>query len=278
MRTGVTGSIIALAAVVGAGVLAVAVIPTAGQAPAAQASGGARPPRTVAGKPNFTGIWQTMTEANWDIQAHEARPGPKEYGAMFSEPGGVGIVEGNEIPYRPEMLAKKQENFAKRWTEDPEAKCYMPGVPRAVYMPFPFQIIQGTDKIIMAHPFASASRLIHMDIKEENPIDNWMGWSRGRWEGETLVVDVTNFNDKTWFDRAGNFHSEQLRVTERWNLASPDVISYEATIEDPKTFTRPWKISLPIYRRLDKNAQVLEFKCVPFAEELVYGHLRKKTE
>jgi hypothetical protein len=236
-----------------------------------------KPPQRIGGKPNLTGLWQALTEANWDLQAHEARPGPSQFGALFAEPAGVGVVEGNEIPYRPEALAKKKANFEHRWTMDPEAKCYMPGVPRATYMPFPFQIVQGPTKILIAYEFASASRIIHLDKVGESPAESWMGWSRGRWEGDTLVVDVDSFNDQTWFDRAGNFHSEVLHVVERYTLANPDTIDYEATITDPAVFTRPWKIGLPVYRRLDKNAQFLEFKCVPFSEELIYGHLRKKT-
>jgi hypothetical protein len=237
----------------------------------------AKPPARVGGKPNLTGLWQAVTEANWDLEPHEARPGPSEYGALFSEPGGVGIVEGSQIPYQPSAVAKKKANFDKRWTTDPEAKCYMPGVPRATYMPFPFQIVQSTTKIIIAYEFATASRIIHLDSVGEAPADSWMGWSRGKWEGDTLVVDVSALNDQTWFDRAGNFHSDALRVVERYTLAGPDTINYEATMTDPKVFTRPWKISLPLYRRLEKNAQFLEFKCVPFSEELIYGHLRKKT-
>ncbi len=217
----------------------VALWPIVSEPVAAQAPGQpARPAKTVGGKPNFTGVWQALNEANWDLTPHEARPGPPQYGALFSEPGGVGIVEGGQIPYRPEMLAKKNENFAKRWTSDPEAKCYLPGVPRATYMPFPFQIIQSTNKLLVAYPFASASRLIHLDLKERAPIDSWMGWSLGRWEGDTLVVDVTDFNGLAWFDRAGNFASETLHVVERYTMAGQDLINYEATIEDPKVFTR----------------------------------------
>lgn len=246
-----------------------------------------RAPRTADGKPNLSGIWQANNEANWDIEAHAAQAGPPEYGASFSVPAGVGIVEGDEIPYQPWALARKKENFENRFKRvklddvrvgplDPEAKCYMPGLPRANYVPFPFQIIQSTNKILVAYPFASASRLIHLDNVGDPPIDSYMGWSRGRWDGETLLVDVTGFNDKTWFDRAGNFHSDELHLVERYTPASPNVINYEATIEDPKVFTRPWKMSFPLYRRLDRNMQVLEFKCVPFSEELVYGHLRKQ--
>jgi hypothetical protein len=226
------------------------------------------------GKPNLSGIWQALTEANWDIRPHQARPGPPQFGALFAEPAGLGIVDG-EIPYQPWAAAKQQENFAKRWELDPEAKCFMPGVPRATYMPFPFQIIQGTSKIVIAYAFASASRLIHMDKVDDSPAENWMGWSRGRWDGDTLVVDVTSLIDQTWFDRAGNFHSEALHVVERYTPAGPNQIQYEATIEDPKVFTRPWKMTLALHRRQEKNAQLLEFQCVPFSEEMLYGHLRK---
>ena len=255
-----------------------------GQTPAAAYTA---PRLTGTAHPNLTGLWQAVNEGNWDIQAHAAQPGPPEFGALYAEPAGPGIVEGNEIPYQPWALAQKKENFEKRLVRvntdgvrleplDPEAKCYLPGVPRATYMPFPFQIVQGTDTIIIAYEFASASRIIPMGKPSEAPADSYMGWSNGRWDGDTLVVDVTGFNDKTWFDRAGNFHSDALHVVERYTPASPEVLLYEATIEDSKVFTRPWKISFPLYRRVDKNAQFMEFKCVPFSEELIYGHLRKK--
>jgi hypothetical protein len=248
----------------------------AAQAPRATAK--ATLPARVGGKPNLTGLWQALTEANWDLEPHEARPGPPQFGAMFSEPASLGVIEGNEIPYQPAALAKKKANFDKRWTIDPEAKCYMPGVPRATYMPYPFQIVHGPTKILIAYEFASASRVINLDKVGDSPADTWMGWSKGRWEGDTLVVDVNSFNDQTWFDRAGNYHSDALQVVERYTMSSPDSINYDATMTDPKVFTRPWKISVPIHRRVEKNAQFLEFKCVPFSEELLYGHLRKKTE
>jgi hypothetical protein len=255
----------------------VAALAVAGALTAATVGGQARAdrPARIDGKPNLSGIWQAVNEANWDILAHEARPGPAQFGALFSEPAGLGVVDGNQIPYQPWAAEKQKQNFANRWTLDPEAKCYMPGVPRATYMPFPFQIVQGTGTIVMAYPFAGASRLIYMRDVGESPADTWMGWSRGRWEGDTLVVDVRNLIDQTWFDRAGNFHSDALHVVERYRLASADVIEYEATIEDPNVFTRPWTMRMPLYRRLDRNMQVLEFKCVPFSEELIYGHLRK---
>jgi hypothetical protein len=173
-------------------------------------------------------------------------------------------------------LAKKNENYANRLALDPETKCYLPGVPRANYMPYPFQIIQSDKVIMIAYEYAGAVRTIDIDSKEESPVDSWMGWSNGHWEGETLVVDVTGQNDQTWFDRSVNFHSEQLHVVERYTPRSPETLQYEATIEDPQTFSRPWKISMLLYRHAEPNAQLLEFRCVAFSEELLYGNLRKK--
>jgi hypothetical protein len=238
--------------------------------------------------PDLNGLWQSLNEANWNIQVHAAQPGPPEFGALYAQPAGPGIVEGNEIPYQPWALAKQKENFTNRLVRmetdgarleplDPEAKCYLPGVPRAAYMPYPFQITQGDKEIIIAYEYASASRIVPLKNAGRAPVDSYMGWSSGRWENDTLVVDVTGLNDKTWFDRAGNFHSDALHVVERYTLMSHDVLGYEATIDDPKVFTRPWKMSFPLYRRLDKNVQFMEFKCVPFVEELMYGHLRKKA-
>ena len=234
-------------------------------------------PRTPDGKPNLNGIWQANNTANFDLQDHAAKPSPVlALGAAGAVPAGLGVVEGDEIPYQASALATKKANAEKWLTSDPEVKCYLPGVPRATYLPFPFQIVQTPDAVLMAYEFASASRIINMTRPVEAPSDSWMGYSSGRWEGDTLVVDVKGFNDQTWFDRAGNFHSEALHVIERYTPISADALQYEATIEDPKVFTRPWKIRMPLYRRLEKNAQILEFKCVEFAEELMYGHLRKK--
>jgi hypothetical protein len=252
--------------------LALAVTTAAGQAPAAY-----RAPRTADGKPNLNGIWQAMNTANWDIEAHAAGPSlVRELGAIGAVPGGLGIVEGGEIPYRPEALAKKKQNQANRLKLDPEIKCYLPGVPRVMYMPFPFQIIQSQKHIMMISGYASAVRTIYMANQTEAPADSWMGWSNGRWEGETLVVDTKGFNDLSWFDRAGNFHSDELHVVERITARSPETLTYEATLEDPKVFTRPWKISMPLYRHVEKDAQLMEFRCVEFVEDLIYGHLRKQ--
>ena len=235
--------------------------------------------RTPDGKPDLNGIWQSLGTAHWNLQDHQARTGPVlELGAVLAIPAGQTVVEGNEIPYQPWAAARQKENYENWLTRDPEVKCYLPGVPRATYMPYPFQIVQtGNNDILMAYEYASASRVVKMAKTEPPPVDTWMGQSAGRWEGDTLVVDVTGFNDQTWFDRAGNFHSEALHVTERFTPVDPNLLDYEVTIEDPKVFTRPWKIQLPLYRRQDRNAQLLEFKCVEFVEELMYGHLLKKT-
>ena len=246
-------------------------IPVSGQTQAYKA------PRTVDGKPNLNGIWQALdTSAQWDIEGHAAQPGLlTALGAAGAVPPGIGIVEGGKIPYLPAAAEQRKKNFENRLTADPEIKCYEPGVPRAVYMPYPFQIFQTAKYIMIVHEFANAVRTIYMDNPGPSPGDNWMGWSVGHWEGDTLVVDVTAFMEQTWFDRAGNFHSDALHVVERYTPRSPDTMLYEATIEDAKVFARPWKISLPLYRHVEKNAQLLEFKCVPFAEEVLYGPLRK---
>ena len=251
--------------------LSVTVTKVAGQAQAYRA------PRTPDGKPNLNGIWQAMNTAYWDIEPHAAGPSlVRDLGAIGAVPGGIGIVEGGEIPYRPEALAKKKQNQANRLKLDPEIKCYLPGVPRAMYMPFAFQIIQSPKYVMMVFEYAGAVRTIYMDNHTDAPADSWMGWSNGHWEGETLVIDTKDFNDMSWFDRAGNFHSESLHVVERITARSSETLTYEATIEDPKVFTRPWKISMPLYRHVEANAQLMEFRCVEFVEDLIYGHLRKQ--
>ncbi len=233
------------------------------------------------GKPNLNGIWAASNTANWNIETHQATQGPvTALGAAFSVPGGLGVVEGGAIPYTPEARAQRDAN-ARNWlANDPEVKCYLPGVPRATYMPYPFQIVQSTEPndLLLTYEFASASRIVHMSTPQEAPVESWMGWSNGRWEGDTLVVDVTGFVDRTWFDRAGNHHSDALHVVERYTPQGPDVIRYEATIEDPKVFTRAWKLSMPLYRRAERDARLMEYKCVEFAEELMYGHLSKPSK
>jgi hypothetical protein len=215
-------------------------------------------PRTTDGKPNLQGIWQARNRASYDLQDHAAR---------YGMPAGKGVVEGREIPYQPWAAAKKLENYTNRQTADPLTKCYMPGVPRIMYMEFPFQIFQTRDHIAITFEWSQVYRLVYTNgTKPRAGFDFWMGDSRGRWEGDTLVVDVVNNNDRTWFDMAGNFHSDALHLVERYTLADADTIQYEATIQDPKVFTRPWKISMPFYRQKDMD-RILEYQCQAEAEE-----------
>ena len=248
-------------------------------------------PRTAAGHPDMSGLWQALGNAHWDIEPHSARPalamqpGPVipvpanevlAMGAVGSVPSGYGIVEGGAIPYLPEALAVRDEN-REMWLErDPEIKCYLPGVPRATYMPFPFQIFQSESQFFIAYEYAGAVRDIYLQDPGEAQVDSWMGQSYGYWEGDTFVVEVTGFTGQAWLDRAGNHHSSSMKVTERYSMISADHIQYEAEIEDPQTFSRAWTIRMPLYRNIDPNARLGQFKCVEFVEELMYGQLRKR--
>jgi hypothetical protein len=233
--------------------------------------------RSSDGHPDLSGIWQSLGTANWNLEDHSpSAPQLYQTGAIGATPGGPGVVVGGDIPYIPEALEIRKKNFANRLSLDPEVKCYMPGIPRATYMPFPFQILQTPSYILMAYEFASADRSINMGKPVAAAVDTWMGTANGRWDGETLVVDSKGFTDGSWFDRAGNFHSDQLHVVERFTLTDADHMQYEATIEDPQVFTRPWTIRMTLYRRVEKNFRLTDFKCVEYAEELLYGDLRKK--
>ena len=236
-----------------------------------------RSPRTAEGVPNLSGIWQAINTANWDLEPHEARMGPVvALAAAFSVPPGLGVVVGDEIPYLPDARKKRDQNRADWMKLDPEVKCFMPGIPRATYMPYPFQIVQSKNNVLFTYEYASASRVVRINTQEKSPAPAWMGWSVGKWDGETLVVEVTDQMPDTWFDRSGNWHSDALKVTERYTAIDANTLDYEATIEDPNVFSKPWTIKMPLYRRREPNMQLMEYKCVPFAEELMYGHLRKK--
>ena len=248
-------------------------------------------PRLADGHPDMSGIWQVLNEANYDLEPHIARhslqmrEGPVNpipaiptlrMGAVGAVPGSLGvIVGGGKIPYTAEARALKEENMAEWIDRDPEVKCYMPGVPRATYMPMPFQIIQSETDVFIAYQFAGAIRDIYMDNPGPSQVDSWMGWSVGIWEDDTLVVDVTGLLDGTWFDRAGSHHSTQLHVVERYTMISPNHIDYEATIEDPVVLTEPCTIKMPIYRRIEENARLMDFRCVEFVEELLFGEWRR---
>ena len=281
--------------------------PGMAQAPAAKkaATPAYKAPATarVAGKPDLSGVWSVVNTANWDIEPHAAksalmmRAGPivpvparevLALGAITAVPAGMGVVEGGTLPYTAEGRAKQRENQANyiEWREkgtptehmkarDPEANCYLPGVPRANYMSHPFQIFHSDKAMLMAYEYAGATRNVLFGEVGPAPVDSWMGQSAGRWEGDTLVVTVTGQLDSTWLDRAGNHHSGEMKVVERYTPTSAMTMRYEAEITDPQTFTRPWKMSMNLYRHQGEDARLQQFKCVEFVEELIYGHLRK---
>ena len=239
----------------------------------------ARPDR-INGKPNLNGIWQAMNTANWNLEAHAAAALTDFWrlGAIAGIPAGLSVVKEGKIPYKPDALAKRDENRAGWPKSDPEAACYLPGIPRANYMPYPFQIVQGDGDILFVYAFANANRAVHMKehrTLDQVPTDFWMGWSNGKWVGDTLEVEVIANDDRTWFDRAGDYHSSAMKVTERFTLLDQNRIQYEATIDDPETFTKPWTISMPFYRHTEPNAELLEYKCVEFSEALLYGEFLK---
>jgi hypothetical protein len=229
----------------------------------------------LAGKPNLNGIWQAMNSANWNLEAHSAAKLDALWstGALFAIPAGKSVIVGGQIPYLPEALKMRDQMRAQWPKSDPETFCYLPGIPRATYMPYPFQIIQGNHDLLMVYSYATSNRTIHMGKHEEPPVDSWMGRSEGRWEGNTLVVQTSGFNGRAHLDRAGNFFSPALKVTERFRLQNANVLLYEATLEDPQTYSAPWTIRMPLYRHVEENAELLEFKCIPFAEELLYKDL-----
>ena len=242
-------------------------------------------------KPNLNGVWQVLNTANYNLEAHSAsaamdlvvgpivpipHPSILALGAVGAVPAGLSVVEGGTIPYKKKALKKRNEN-KENWLQlDPEIKCYLPGVPRATYMPYPFQIFHSEKAIFFAYEYAGAGRNIYLEDPGEAPIDSWMGQSWGYWENNTFVVEASGFNDQTWFDRSGNFHSDKLRVTERFTLLNEHTMDYEAIIEDEEVFTRPWTIKMTLYKRIGKDAQLQQFKCVEFVEELLYGKWRAK--
>jgi hypothetical protein len=251
-----------------------------------------RAPRGPDGQhPDLNGVWQTLATANWNLEPHTAsaapalRDGPAgpvpvkdvvALGAVIAVPPGPGVVDGGEIPYKPEAKAKRDENRAHWLERDPEIRCYLPGVPRATYMPHPFRIFQSDKAMLIAYEYDGAAR--HLLFKDPGPapVDSWMGQSVAHWEGDTLVVVVTGLNDQTWFDRAGNFHSDEMTVTERYTPTGPATMAYEAEISDPETFTRPWKIRLTLYKAVGPDVTLGQFKCVEFVTELMYGALRRE--
>jgi hypothetical protein len=259
-------------------VLAVSAARAQSQPPGSQRPTIPERPARIAGHPNFNGIWQAMNTAYWNLEGHsaEALNDFWRLGAIAAIPAGQSVVRGGTIPYKPEALAKRTENRAQWPATDPEAKCYMLGVPRVTYHNIPFQIFQAEGDLLMVYPFAAANRIIHMTDRTELPVDSWMGKSYGSWDGDVLSITTKWLNGQSWLDRAGNYSSNKLTVTERFTLLSPHHIWYEATLDDPQTYTRPWTIEMPLYRMIDQQAQLLEHKCVTFADGLLYQDLIKK--
>lgn len=237
----------------------------------------AQQPAKLGGKPNLNGIWQVMNGANWNLEPHEAQPAPAaadKLGAIGAIPAGIGVVDGGKIPYLPAAMAQLEMNRKSAPMGDPEAACYLPGIPRATYMDHPFQIVQAADgDILMAYEYDAANRVIQMKKVEVPPIDTWMGTSYGSWEGNTLKVVTLSQNGMTWLDRVGNYLSPTASVTERFTLKDADHIQYDVTIEDPSVYSKAWKISMVLYRHVEPNAELRDFRCVPFADLLVYGDL-----
>lgn len=229
---------------------------------------------------DLNGIWQPLSAAHYNIEPHAAYGGSAQDASAYDAArGGLGIVQGGRIPYLPEARTQQRKNFSMRATADPARNCYLPGVPRANYMPYPLQIVQTNDHVFIGYEFAQANRTIYIDRPDfEAPVDTWMGHSLGTWEEETLVVQVTDQVPDTWLDRAGNHHSGQLHVEERYHLEGPNHLRYTATLTDPATYTEPWTLSLLLYRVMEPNAQLLDFKCVEFVEQRMYGHLSKGAD
>jgi hypothetical protein len=253
---------------IGAMLAAALILPAGAQEP--------KRPDVIAGHPNLNGIWQAMNTAYWNLEAHNAEALDNFWpmGAIAAIPAGKSVLRGGgTIPYLPAALEQRNKNRASWPATDPEAKCYMLGVPRVTYHDMPFQIFQGDADLLMVYPFAATNRIIFMKDHSEPPVDTWMGKSSGTWEGKVLVVTTTGMRPETWLDRAGNFHSNQLKVTERFTLLDSSHIQYEATMEDPMTYSKPWTIEMTLYRVIDKDAQLLEHKCVPFADKLLYSDL-----
>lgn len=243
------------------------------------------------GKPDLNGVWQVMNRANYNLEAHSAsaamqlvegpvvplpHPDILALGAVGSVPAGLSVVEGGKIPYKKSALKIRNKNKEDWLNRDPEIKCYLPGVPRATYMPYAFQIFQSAEAVFFAYEYAGATRNILLQDPGEAPVDSWMGQSWGYWEDNSFIIKTNGFNGQTWLDRSGNFHSDKLNVTEKYTLVNEHVMEYEATLEDEETYTRPWTIKMNLYKKTGQDAQLQQFKCVEFVEELLYGEWRAK--
>ena len=244
---------------------------------AQQSGSAASRPARIAGQPNINGVWQAMNSANWNLEAHsaEALKDFWELGSLGAIPAGQSVVDGDgKIPYKPEALAQRDENRAG-WPKVRSRDDLLPAghSARDVHAVSRSRSSRAAATSLFVYTYASANRLVNMGEPIVPPVDTWMGQSNGRWDGNTLVVETTGFNGMTWLDRAGNHHTNALKVTERFTPVSENHMQYSATLEDANVYSRPWTISMPLYRHIEPNAQILEFKCVPFVEELLYKDL-----
>jgi hypothetical protein len=221
------------------------------------------PPRLADGTPDFRGIWRARTTAYMNIEGHTSE---KEIAAAKSI-----IVDPPEgkIPYLPDALTQRGKNQENPTSADPASNCFQAGVPRATYLPTPFQIVQSVGNLAIVYTDNHAYRIVLPSaIPHDDGIDFFMGDSRGHWEGNTLVVDVTDLGDQTWLDAAGNYHSDQLHVVERYTLLGPDTMKYEATMEDPMVYAKPWSIRLLLHRDKEPGARITEDECLEGADGL----------
>jgi hypothetical protein len=252
------------------------------------AYGHAEIPRLRDGRPDLSGVWQAMNTANLDVRPHQPRaalmlvdgpegpvPAPElaHLGAVGAVPPGPGVTSG-DIPYQDWAQEQQQRNQREWLQRDPEIRCLLPGVPRAHYLPYPFTIAHTTHSLLFTYQYAGAARNVHLVDPGPPTAPSWMGQSVGHWEGDTLVIRVSGFNGRTWLDRAGNFHSDALVVTERFTPSSAHTMTYEVTLDDIKVYTRPWRMRMTLYRRVGEDARVAPFKCQDFVEDLVFGPLR----
>jgi len=219
------------------------------------------PPRLADGRPDFRGIWQARETAYINIEGHRAEAGLRASPSIVVDPA------DGRIPYLPGALKQRDKNYERRATADPAINCFQAGVPRATFLPTPFQIFQSVGHLAIVYTDNHSYRIVlDSSIPHDDGIDFFMGDSRGHWEGDTLVVDVTDLGDQTWLDAAGNYHSDQLHVVERYTLLGPDTMKYEATLADAMVYARPWTLRLLLYRDKKPGAQIVEDECIDQAD------------
>lgn len=245
-----------LGAILLAGIVAMLAVTAAAQTPKGTTS--FTPGRLWDGKtPDFRGIWQVRDTAYVNIEGHRGEKGIAAARSLVVDP------PNGKIPYKPEALARRQENYKNRATADPSLKCYQAGVPRATYLPTPLQILQSPGNFAIVYEENHAFRVFHPDTRPHfDATDWWMGDTRYRWEGDTLVASVVALTDQLWLDQAGNYHSTEFRVVERYRMTGADTLEYEARIEDPVVYSRPWTLRTVLYRNKQPGARIIEDECL----------------